>query len=66
MKKGSSSMKRYIIFAGVNGAGKSTLYHLKESLAEGTVRINCDEILKREYGDWSNPENQVKAMFDAK
>ena len=59
-------MKKYIIFAGVNGAGKSTLYHLNENVAEGTVRINYDEILKREYGDWSNPENQVKAMFDAK
>lgn len=59
-------MKKYIIFAGVNGAGKSTLYHLEKDITKGTVRINYDEILKAKYGNWKNPENQAKAMFDAK
>lgn len=59
-------MKKYIIFAGVNGAGKSTLYHLNEHFTQGTVRVNYDEILREKYGDWSDLENQARAMFDAK
>ena len=59
-------MKKYIIFAGVNGAGKSTLYHMNKEIAEDTVRVNYDEILREKYGDWRNLENQAKAMFDAK
>ena len=47
-------MNRYILYAGVNGAGKSTLY-------QNTMpRVNTDEIL-REFGDWRNTADLMKA-----
>ena len=52
-------LKRYIIFAGVNGAGKSTLYQTNRQLLT-MPRINVDEIV-REYGDWQNEENVMRA-----
>lgn len=66
-----SREKVYIIIAGVNGAGKSTLYHsdynigdffdfCDDSILHRLQRVNVDEIL-REFGDWRNPADFVKA-----
>lgn len=49
----------YILFAGVNGSGKSTLFRLHEEYQD-LPRINTDEIV-REYGDWKDISNQMKA-----
>ena len=56
-------MPIYTIFAGVNGAGKSTLYStlLQENHDFG-VRINSDEIVISNGGDWRNTKDQAKAM----
>ena len=56
-------MPIYTIFAGVNGAGKSTLYStiLQENHDFG-VRINSDEIVISNGGDWRNQSDQAKAM----
>lgn len=43
---------QYIIVAGVNGAGKSTLYQTIPEIFEHTQRINADEILNKNQGDW--------------
>ena len=55
--------KEYIVFAGVNGAGKSTLYHYIKDVPG--KRINSDEILKANGGDWRNNTDQAKAMKEA-
>ncbi|MBD5550309.1 MAG: ATPase [Lachnospiraceae bacterium] len=52
-------MPKYILIAGVNGAGKSTLYYLLTNLRD-MPRINVDEIV-REFGDWKNPSDVMKA-----
>lgn len=52
-------MKKYILYAGVNGAGKSTLYQTNHAPTD-IYRINTDEILK-EFGDWRNPADLMKA-----
>lgn len=52
-------MKKYIVIAGVNGAGKSTLYQTLENL-KNMPRVNTDEIL-REFGDWRNGSDVMKA-----
>ena len=56
-------MPTYTIFAGVNGAGKSTLYStlLQENHDFG-VRVNSDEIVISNGGDWKNQSDQAKAM----
>ena len=56
-------MPTYTIFAGVNGAGKSTLYStlLQENHDFG-VRVNSDEIVISNGGDWRNQSDQAKAM----
>ena len=56
-------MPIYTIFAGVNGAGKSTLYSilLQENHDFG-VRVNSDEIVISNSGDWRNKSDQAKAM----
>lgn len=56
-------MPTYTIFAGVNGAGKSTLYStlLHENHDFG-VRVNSDEIVISNGGDWRNQSDQAKAM----
>ena len=56
-------MPIYTIFAGVNGAGKSTLYStlLQENHDFG-VRVNSDEIVISNGGDWRNKSDQAKAM----
>lgn len=56
-------MPIYTILAGVNGAGKSTLYStlLQENHDFG-VRVNSDEIVISNGGDWRNQSDQAKAM----
>jgi len=53
---------KYIIIAGINGAGKSTLYQTHTNIFEKSKRINADEILKKNGGDWRNQTDNFKAM----
>jgi predicted ABC-type ATPase len=53
-------LKEYILFAGVNGAGKSTLYNIPDII--NIKRVNTDEILVADGGDWSNPKDALSAM----
>lgn len=53
---------QYIIVAGVNGAGKSTLYRTVPQLFQDTQRINADEILNKNGGDWRKNSDNMKAM----
>lgn len=55
---------RYILIAGVNGAGKSSLYELQPHIVTGTQRINADEILKQNHGDWHRQMDNFRAMRD--
>lgn len=59
----------YVVFAGVNGAGKSTLFQSGLWRTEDTprhiVRINPDEILLEQGGDWANPHDQAAAGKEA-
>lgn len=55
--------KEYVIFAGVNGAGKSTFY--KQLQGFPARRVNSDEILRQNGGDWRNVSDQAKAMKEA-
>lgn len=56
-------MPIYTIFAGVNGAGKSTLYStLIQENHDFGVRVNSDEIVISNGGDWRNQSDQSKAM----
>lgn len=58
--------KKYIIFAGVNGAGKSTFYReIKDEETDNMVRVNSDEMLKANSGDWRNTADQMHAMRQA-
>ena len=54
----------YRIYAGVNGAGKSTLYD-SEHMDAGIKRVNADEILMRNGGDWRNVKDIMTASKDA-
>lgn len=54
-------MVELTVFAGVNGAGKSTLYKSSNMTTLG-VRINADDILKRQNGDWRSYADTIKAM----
>ncbi|WP_139651736.1 zeta toxin family protein [Raoultibacter phocaeensis] len=60
-----ATTKLYTLFAGINGAGKSTLF--RSNLWSSTLdvksmpRVNSDEILKEQGGDWSNPHDQMEA-----
>ncbi|MDR0947258.1 MAG: ATPase [Ruminococcus sp.] len=56
-------MKKYVIFAGVNGAGKTTFY--KNDKLQYPLRINSDEILVSNGGDWKNPEDEIAAMRES-
>lgn len=55
----------YVVFAGVNGAGKSTLFRSDFWRTGGMpatmARVNPDEILREQGGDWSNGQDQVAA-----
>ncbi|MDE5892763.1 MAG: AAA family ATPase, partial [Acetatifactor sp.] len=55
----------YTIFAGVNGAGKTTLYRTNQKEAAGQNRVNSDEILRENKGDWRNNRDQIQAMKEA-
>ena len=50
--------KRLTIYAGVNGAGKSTLFKTEPIIG---IRINPDEMLLKNNGDWRNPQDQMNA-----
>ncbi|MBO0481536.1 zeta toxin family protein [Candidatus Enterococcus courvalinii] len=54
----------YVVVGGVNGAGKSTIYEFDTVVIDGlkTDRINADEILKRNGGDWRNSTDVAKSM----
>ena len=56
--------KEYILFAGVNGAGKTAYYKHHTSLA-GQPRINSDEIVAQNGGNWHNSKDQAVAMKEA-
>jgi len=56
----AGSKKVYTIFAGINGAGKSTLYHSLNKELYG-VRLNSDEMLAENGGDWRNFNDQFHA-----
>lgn len=56
--------KVYVLFAGVNGAGKSTMYEMVGHEIEG-VRINSDEILVSNGGDWKSEKDQIEAGMEA-
>lgn len=55
------NMVELTVFAGVNGAGKSTLYKSFNTHTLG-VRINADNILKQNHGDWRSRADTIKAM----
>lgn len=58
-------MPKLLVFAGVNGAGKSTLYNYQHKSfldLNKSVRINADEILKQNHGDWHSRADTLKAM----
>ena len=54
------SFKVYTVFAGVNGAGKSTLFQSDNSGDLG-VRLNSDEIIKKNGEDWKDVNAQISA-----
>ncbi len=56
-----NNRKTYTLYAGVNGAGKSTIYKVV-SQAPDEARINPDEILLKNGGDWRNTNDQIAAM----
>lgn len=53
---------RFIIVAGVNGAGKTTLYTDNQELFANTKRVNADEILRQQHGDWHRTADNLRAM----
>lgn len=58
--------KKYIIFAGVNGSGKSTFYReIQNKEINNMERVNSDEMLKADSGDWRNTADQMNAMRQA-
>jgi len=58
---GPINMVDLTVFAGVNGAGKSTLYKSSNMTTLG-VRINADDILKRQNRDCRSRADTIKAM----
>lgn len=57
----SEQKPTYIIVAGVNGAGKSTLYQIAKEEFQETQRVNTDEILRQNQGDWQSSSDNAKA-----
>jgi predicted ABC-type ATPase len=55
----------FLLIAGVNGAGKSTLFRLNPELFEGSIRINADEILQANGGDWRDDVASGRALLEA-
>ena len=64
-----TSQPWYLLFAGVNGAGKSTLYHSglwqHADMPSELKRVNADEILLEQGGDWKDTTCQVRAGREA-
>lgn len=56
---------KYIIVAGINGAGKSTMYEIDPGMFADTKRINADEMLRAQGGDWRKTSDTYKAMHTA-
>lgn len=57
--------RNMIVFAGINGAGKSTYFTVEkdeESILANSIRINADEILKSNGGDWHSTTDNMQAM----
>lgn len=54
--------KKYILVAGVNGAGKSTLFLSNPHFFDSTLRLNADEILLEQQGNWQDKVDQAKSM----
>lgn len=53
-------MPKYIVFAGPNGSGKSTLYQTNRDIFD-IPRVNVDEIVRQNNGDWRNAADVVTA-----
>ena len=49
-------MPKFYLFAGPNGCGKSTLFHTNRDIFD-IPRINVDEIVRDNGGDWRNLES---------
>lgn len=49
-------MPKFYLFAGPNGCGKSTLFHTNRDIFD-IPRINVDEIVRENGGDWRNLES---------
>ena len=60
----------YVVFAGVNGAGKSTLYQSGlwqlPGMPSTMERVNPDEILREQGGDWRSSSDQLRAGREAR
>ena len=50
-------------FIGANGAGKTTLFNMQDK--DLGVRVNSDEIVVANGGDWRNSSDQARAMKEA-
>ena len=59
----------YVLFAGVNGAGKSTLFHSGMwefgDVFRNALRVNPDEILVEQGGDWRRESDRIRAGREA-
>lgn len=53
-------MPKYVVFAGPNGSGKSTLYLTNKDIFN-VPRVNVDEIVCQNNGDWKNAADVVAA-----
>lgn len=58
------NVKTYTLYAGVNGAGKSTVYDTTGCYGNEN-RVNSDEILVSNGGDWRNKRDQIRAGMEA-
>lgn len=55
----------YMIIAGINGAGKSPLFQAYPTVFRNTKRINADEILQKNHGDWRRTPDNLTAMRES-